>query len=111
MTLVLQRHLFEGMFSWSVVGEALEVFTDREHEWSTVVDSVRNVHARVTGPGFDAEDLESPRRNVLTFYGVGGIGKTTLSRQVYDRLSDRDDDPPQCPWLVVLQRVYRHRDE
>ncbi|MEU2102334.1 hypothetical protein [Nocardia sp. NPDC019255] len=77
---------------------ALEVFTDREHEWSTVVDSVRNVHARVTGPGFDVEDLESPRRNVLTFYGVGGIGKTTLSRQVYDHLSDRNDDPAQCPW-------------
>ncbi|MET7519537.1 hypothetical protein ABZS88_40330 [Streptomyces sp. NPDC005480] len=34
------------------------------------------------GAGFDVEDLEAPRRNVLVFHGVGGIGKTTLSRKV-----------------------------
>src|SRR5262245_22661309 len=29
-----------------------------------------------------AVDLQSPRRNMLTFYGHGGIGKTRLSREL-----------------------------
>jgi signal recognition particle GTPase len=67
---------------------AIDVFTNREGEWSAVVDSIRNVAAAVADPGFDPEDVESPRRNVLSFYGVGGVGKTTLSRRIELQLAD-----------------------
>lgn len=33
-------------------------------------------------------DFSSPRRNILTFYGVGGIGKTSLMRRLADRVSE-----------------------
>jgi len=41
----------------------------------------------VRDAGFDVEDLEAPRRNVLVFYGVGGIGKSTLSRGLLEHLA------------------------
>ena len=74
---------------------AVDVFTNREGEWAAVVDSIRNVAAAVADPAFDPEDVESPRRNVLSFYGVGGIGKTTLSRQIESRLAEPSDEVPQ----------------
>jgi aminopeptidase N len=85
------------------------VFTNREGEWSAVVDSIRNVAAAVADPGFDPEDVESPRRNVLSFYGVGGVGKTTLSRRIQLQLADSSagvsqwvaPDPPLPRMLPV----------
>ncbi|MGW2765705.1 ATP/GTP-binding protein [Streptomyces sp. NPDC001275] len=65
---------------------AVDYFADRLDEWQSVARSLSHL-ARVTrARGFDVQDLEEPRRNVLTFYGVGGIGKSTLSRCVADHL-------------------------
>lgn len=65
---------------------AEEVFANREDEWDTVrhslavhLDRVQHAHRLV-------EDLEAPRLNVLVFYGVGGIGKTTLARRLTGHL-------------------------
>ncbi|MEU2624768.1 ATP/GTP-binding protein [Streptomyces sp. NPDC007157] len=44
---------------------------------------------------FDAEDLEAPRRNILVFHGVGGIGKSTLSRKIEASLTRSEDRPVQ----------------
>ncbi|WP_416566168.1 hypothetical protein [Nocardia testacea] len=51
-------------------------------------------------PSFDVEDVESPRRNVLMFYGVGGIGKTTLSQQISRALAGEEPWPVQWPHPV-----------
>ncbi|MEU6578515.1 ATP/GTP-binding protein [Streptomyces sp. NPDC046805] len=81
--------------------KAVDFFADRQGEWASVTESLVRHTERVRAPGFDVEDLEAPRRNVLVFYGVGGIGKSTLSRGVADRLADaatgREDWPPLNP--------------
>ncbi|WP_405553714.1 ATP/GTP-binding protein [Streptomyces sp. NBC_01171] len=81
--------------------KAVDFFADRQGEWASVAESLVRHTERVRAPGFDVQDLEAPRRNVLVFYGVGGIGKSTLSRGVADRLADgisgREDWPPLHP--------------
>lgn len=75
--------------------KAVDVFADRKDEWATVARSLAELVAAVRDPQFDVEDLESPRRNVLVFYGVGGIGKSALSREIAEHLGDGEDGPPQ----------------
>ncbi|MEV6205181.1 hypothetical protein AB0M64_35220 [Streptomyces sp. NPDC051771] len=41
------------------------------------------------------EDLEAPRDNVLVFHGIGGIGKTTLSRKLEAALASAEHRPVQ----------------
>ncbi|GHE26398.1 ATP/GTP-binding protein [Kitasatospora indigofera] len=79
--------------------KAVDVFADRENEWAAVARSITARAAEARDPAFDVEDLESPRRNVLTFYGVGGIGKTSLSRQIAEHLAGDDHGPRQWPPL------------
>ncbi|WP_406515749.1 ATP/GTP-binding protein [Streptomyces sp. NBC_00873] len=68
--------------------KAVDFFADRRDEWATVAASLVRHTRWVRQPEFDVEDLEAPRRNVLVFYGVGGIGKSTLSRGVAEHLVD-----------------------
>ncbi|MFE0421537.1 ATP/GTP-binding protein [Streptomyces sp. NPDC058953] len=95
---------------------AVDYFADRRDEWRTVAVSLANHTERVRGPGFDVEDLETARRNVLVFYGVGGIGKSTLSRGIAEHLVDgeghRSDWPALDPEVgrVVPVRVDLSRD-
>ncbi|MEU2714550.1 ATP/GTP-binding protein [Streptomyces sp. NPDC007205] len=49
----------------------------------------------MTRADFDVEDLEAPRRNILVFHGVGGIGKSTLSRKIEASLAHSEDRPVQ----------------
>lgn len=71
--------------------KAVEVFADRENEWAAVAASLAAVATAARAPDFDVEDLERPRRNVLAFYGVGGIGKSTLSQQIARHLTDAEE--------------------
>ncbi|MFE6058688.1 ATP/GTP-binding protein [Streptomyces sp. NPDC056431] len=59
-----------------------EAFTNREAQWQAVTAGLAEHIRHVTGADFDVEDLESPRRNILVFHGIGGIGKSTLSRKI-----------------------------
>jgi hypothetical protein len=81
--------------------KAVDFFADRRGEWNTVAESLLRHARQVRASGFDVEDLEAPRRNVLVFYGVGGIGKTTLSRGIAEHLADGEgsggDWPPLDP--------------
>jgi hypothetical protein len=61
---------------------AQDVFTDRVDEAAAFWSSVDAVYEGQDG---DVLGSRHPRRNVLVFYGVGGIGKTTLSRELEDR--------------------------
>ncbi|WP_241720661.1 ATP/GTP-binding protein [Streptomyces lydicus] len=72
-----------------------EAFTNRHTQWDLVAAALA-AHLRHTAdPAFDVEDLEAPRDNVLVFHGVGGIGKTTLSRKLEAALADASHRPAQ----------------
>jgi hypothetical protein len=70
--------------------EARKVFVDRVSE-QQAFDQAVAVHRHSTlSPQFDSQDVLAPRRNALIFYGVGGVGKTTLSRELERRHASRD---------------------
>ncbi|MEU2248917.1 ATP/GTP-binding protein [Streptomyces sp. NPDC019224] len=82
--------------------KAVDYFADRRDEWATVAETL-TLHTRwVRQPGFDVEDLEAPRRNVLVFYGVGGIGKSTLSRGLAEHLAAPTERAGEWPPLSPL---------
>ncbi|MEV5837239.1 hypothetical protein [Nocardia sp. NPDC052112] len=66
--------------------DAQDVFANRHDEWRATTDSLLAHWAAVRAQGFSVEDFATPRRNVLVFYGVGGIGKTTLSKRLETHL-------------------------
>ncbi|MFE9854677.1 ATP/GTP-binding protein [Streptomyces sp. NPDC005780] len=89
--------------------KAVDFFADRRDEWATVAAAIVGHTRRVRQPGFDVEDLEAPRRNALVFYGVGGIGKSTLSRGLAEHLADpvarAGDWPPLNPMVCPVLPV------
>lgn len=74
-------------------GGADEAFTNREDQWQMVMSALAAHLQHVAGPDFDAADLDSPRRNLLVLYGVGGIGKSTLSQMLEAALADVERRP------------------
>ncbi|WP_329412202.1 ATP/GTP-binding protein [Streptomyces sp. NBC_00704] len=74
---------------------ASEAFTNRQAQWQAVTAGLGEHVRHVTRADFDVEDLEAPRRNVLVFHGVGGIGKSTLSRKVEASLAHSEHRPAQ----------------
>ncbi|WP_435858303.1 ATP/GTP-binding protein [Streptomyces sparsogenes] len=74
---------------------ANEAFTNRQAQWQAVTTGLAEHQRRVNSTGFDVEDLESPRRNILVFHGVGGIGKSTLSRKIEASLAHSEHRPAQ----------------
>ncbi|MFJ4972788.1 ATP/GTP-binding protein [Streptomyces sp. NPDC088755] len=72
-----------------------EAFTNREAQWELVAGALAEHLAHVAAPGFDVEDLQAPRNNVMVFHGIGGIGKTTLSRKLEAALAGAEHRPAQ----------------
>ncbi|WP_324605382.1 hypothetical protein [Streptomyces sp. NRRL F-2664] len=70
--------------------EAGEPFTNRQMQWELVAAALSEHLRHTADAAFDVEDLEVPRDNVLAFHGVGGIGKTTLSRKLEAALASAD---------------------
>ncbi|MFB6772805.1 ATP/GTP-binding protein [Streptomyces sp. NPDC056337] len=75
--------------------QADEAFTNRSSQWEMVAAALIEHLQHISAPGFDTEDLEAPRNHVLVFHGVGGIGKTTLSRMLEAALTDAGRRPSQ----------------
>ncbi|MFD5098916.1 ATP/GTP-binding protein [Streptomyces albidochromogenes] len=75
--------------------QAVEAFTNRQLQWELVAAALAEHLRLITEPGFAVEDLERPRHNVMVFHGVGGIGKTTLSRKLEAALAGADQRPAQ----------------
>ncbi|WP_033818444.1 hypothetical protein [Kitasatospora sp. MBT63] len=72
-----------------------EAFTNREGQWAQVAAALAEHLTHIAAPGFDVQDLEAARRNVLVFHGVGGVGKTTLSRKLEAALTAAEHRPAQ----------------
>ncbi|MEU2775007.1 ATP/GTP-binding protein [Streptomyces sp. NPDC007162] len=72
-----------------------EHFTNRQEQWAAVTTALAEHVRALAAPGFDVEDLEAPRDNVLVFHGIGGIGKSTLSRKVEAALAHAEHRPAQ----------------
>ncbi|WP_405807806.1 ATP/GTP-binding protein [Streptomyces sp. NBC_01187] len=90
-----------ALFSTNDAGvgvEAVEAFTNRQQQWAAVQAALAAHLRRLADPAFDVEDLEAPRGHVLVFHGVGGIGKTTLSRKLESALADRGDGGRPVQW-------------
>ncbi|MCF3105453.1 ATP/GTP-binding protein [Streptomyces roseoverticillatus] len=72
-----------------------EAFTNRERQWELVAAALGEHLQRTADASFDVEDLEAPRDNVTVFHGVGGVGKTTLSRKLELSLASAEHRPAQ----------------
>ncbi|MFF7472511.1 ATP/GTP-binding protein [Streptomyces sp. NPDC008092] len=72
-----------------------EAFTNRQAQWRAVAAGIAEHVRHVIRADLDVEDLEAPRRNVLVFHGVGGIGKSTLSRKIEASLTSSEYRPVQ----------------
>ncbi|MET9183008.1 ATP/GTP-binding protein [Kitasatospora aureofaciens] len=90
---------------------AEEAFTNREGQWAQVAAALAEHLAGVSADGFDVQDLETARHNVLVFHGIGGVGKTTLSRKLEAALTAAEARPsqwgeptwPQAPRLLPVR--------
>ncbi|MEU3564178.1 ATP/GTP-binding protein [Kitasatospora sp. NPDC006786] len=90
---------------------AEEAFTNREGQWARVAAAITEHLAHVAADGFDVQELEAARRNVLVFHGIGGVGKTTLSRKLEAALGESGRRPaqwgepvwPQAPRLLPVR--------
>ncbi|NGO77746.1 ATP/GTP-binding protein [Streptomyces sp. YC504] len=72
-----------------------EAFTNRQAQWDLVTAALSAHLQHIAGLSFSVEDVEAPRDNVLVFYGIGGIGKTALSRKLEVALADTTQRPAQ----------------
>lgn len=65
--------------------QAVKVFVDRVPEQQAFDRAVHAHWASTARSDYDSHDVLSPRRNVLVYYGVGGVGKTSLAQQLERR--------------------------
>ncbi|MEF3119234.1 ATP/GTP-binding protein [Streptomyces chrestomyceticus] len=72
-----------------------EAFTNRQAQWAAAATAIEEHLRHLAAPAFDVEDLEAPRNNVITFFGVGGIGKSTLLRKLEASLAEAERRPQQ----------------
>ncbi|MEV5685751.1 tetratricopeptide repeat protein [Streptomyces sp. NPDC052164] len=84
MARVNLRTAFMGGAASTVTAQ--RVFTNRVNETTAFTRSLEGLHEALdTAEVSPVVDRLQGRRNVLSFYGVGGIGKTTLSQELERR--------------------------
>lgn len=68
---------------------AVDQFTDRQSELDVFSEALRQHHSWLVSE----HSAHNGRRNVISFYGVGGVGKSTLSRRLEDWARGHDSAP------------------
>ncbi len=71
---------------------AQDIFTDRVEQAHAFADSLDAVRAASSNAGLIAE-LGAPRWNVLSFYGMGGMGKSALATELDRRFREGEFSP------------------
>lgn len=71
---------------------AHEAFTNRIDEFAAFWAALKSMQVRQSQLIDAVADTSIDRRNVLVYYGMGGIGKTTLSKEFERRLNEIADD-------------------
>jgi hypothetical protein len=83
----------QALFSTNDRGlDAVEAFTNRQAQWQIAAAAPSSHQQGISQP--PSMDLEAPRNNVLVFHGVGGIGKSTLSRKLEAALAGEGEGRP-----------------
>jgi hypothetical protein len=77
--------------------EARNVFVNRVSEQEAFDEAVASHRDIILRPEFDSQDVVTPRRNALVYYGVGGAGKTSLSREL-ERRHSKDGTSTAADW-------------
>ncbi|MDR2378177.1 MAG: hypothetical protein LBD70_01945 [Bifidobacteriaceae bacterium] len=80
MASISLRSAFLGGIKAGVTTE--EVFTDRVDEQTAFLAAAQAMRADLSANAACVDDPTRPRRNVLVYYGVGGIGKSALSQRL-----------------------------
>ncbi|MGR4883367.1 ATP/GTP-binding protein [Streptomyces sp. LARHCF249] len=99
--IISDRDLRALFSSNSIHLDAVQVFTNRHDERHSFDTALARYLSLVDASSFDPQDLTSPRRNVLAYYGVGGVGKSALSRQFEHRCNGTDGAPTEWPRSTV----------
>ncbi|MFF8918445.1 ATP/GTP-binding protein [Streptomyces sp. NPDC015032] len=85
--------------------DVAEAFTDRHSQWVLVATALEEHLRHIADRSFDVEDLEAPRRNLIVFHGVGGVGKSTLLRKIEAALTAAEHRPEQWGAPTWTDRV------
>lgn len=67
---------------------AQSLFTNRVAECESFEEARERVRQEIDGWVADPADLSRGRQNILCFYGMGGMGKSSLSRELQRRVVD-----------------------
>ena len=79
----------EWLFSSASEISAQRTFSDRipsQRAFDKSLETIRNINKRFSQGIESPTNLTTPRKNVLHFYGIGGIGKTELLERLYQRI-------------------------
>lgn len=105
------------LFRTNVAGLAAEqIFIDRHGEREAFEHAFHAHGARIEeAQQCNPVDVVAPRRNIISYYGLGGIGKTTLSQHLQSWVSGEDSEPNWPPFegggsRVITARLDLSRD-
>lgn len=83
---------------------AQDTFSDRRQERDSFELSLTAYYTSIeqlTKGAWRAQDLDRPRRNVLSFYGVGGVGKSSLLRKLEQTIGPNRQAPKHWPEIAA----------
>lgn len=96
------KQLFQFGYEQGLLG--IDVFTDRDDLYNAFKEVYDNFRLGIDG--VDPEDMGAPRRNILHFYGLGGVGKSTFLRELCGHLSGKHVEHWSLPTSKKIITAY-----